>query len=154
MIDIHVRGAHGDRRLRTLLRAACYFYLKTLCPRIRKIRISVQIVDGLAASERAHGDCCQCGVDEPNFDYIIRLDRNESYHFMLTILAHEMVHLKQYVRRELILYSGDTLGARWKGVYCSEYLYGAAPWEKEADERELELYMAFVESISVLKGYK
>jgi hypothetical protein len=58
------------------------------------------------------------------------------------------------VRRELILYSGDSSGARWKGVYCSEYDYSSAPWEKEADERELELYMAFVEHSGILNHYK
>lgn len=154
MISIKVRGARKNRRLQHLVKNATYFYLKTLCPRIRKINIEVQIVDNLSQTERVHGDCCQCGVDDPDIDYIIRLNLNESYHFMLTILAHEMVHLKQYVRRELILYSGDTQGARWKGVYCSEYDYANAPWEKEADERELELYMAFFESCSLLKEYK
>lgn len=154
MISIKVKGTRQDRRLSRLIKNATYFYLKALCPRLRKIRIAVHIIDKLAESERAHGDCCQCGADDPEVDYVIRLNRNESYHFMLTILAHEMVHLKQYVRRELVLYSGDSLGARWKGVYCSEYDYDSAPWEKEADKRELELYMEFFESCSLLRGYK
>lgn len=154
MISIKVRGARKNRRLQHLVKNATYFYLKTLCPRIRKINIEVQIVDNLSQTERVHGDCCQCGVDDPDLDYIIRLNLNESYHFMLTILAHEMVHLKQYVRRELILYTGDTQGARWKGVYCSEYDYACAPWEAEADARELELYMAFVAHSGILNHYK
>lgn len=154
MISIKVHGARRDRRLYNLVKNAAYFYLKTLCPRIRKICIVIQLIDNLSESERVHGDCCQCGVDEPDIDYIVRLNKSESYHLMLTILAHEMVHLKQYVRRELVLYSGDNEGARWKGIYCSEYEYDSAPWEKEADERELELYMAFFESCSLLKRYK
>ena len=154
MIGIKIKGARSNRRLYALIKNAALFYLKTLCPRIRNMQLQIEIVDDLSETERVHGDCCQCGVNDPDTDYVIRLNRNESYHFMLTILAHEMVHLKQYVRRELVIYSGDSLGARWKGVYCSEYDYGSAPWEKEADERELELYMAFFESCSLLRVYK
>jgi hypothetical protein len=154
MICIKVYGSNSDKRLKRLLHDVSYFYLKQLLPRKRNIRIKIQLVKGLVESEKVFGDCYQCYKDDPDEDYIIRLHHDESYHAIMVVLAHEFVHLKQYDRRELVLYSGDNEGARWKGVYCSEYDYDSAPWEKEADEYELELYMTFFENCSLLKEYK
>ena len=50
---------------------------------------------------------------------------------MLSILCHEMVHLKQYDKGELKLVKG---GAMWKGVfYDKDTPYFDRPWEKEAN---------------------
>lgn len=50
---------------------------------------------------------------------------------MLSILCHEMVHLKQYDKGELKLVKG---GATWKGqFYDKDTPYFDRPWEKEAN---------------------
>ena len=154
MIKIKIYGTRSDRRLKKLLSAASAYYLQELLPRVRKIRIKVQCIPSLVQRENVYGDCGFCGDEEPNFDYIIRLDNCDSYHLMLTTLAHEFVHLKQYVRKELSFYVNNHSAARWKKIYCSDYDYELAPWEKEADSRELELYLKFFESCPLLKMYK
>ena len=46
----------------------------------------------------------------------------------LQILAHEMVHIKQFARNELDLYM-----ERWKKrLYCGNIDYWNQPWEREA----------------------
>ena len=54
---------------------------------------------------------------------------------MMQTLAHEMVHAKQYLRRELCGYSFC-----WKGRKPRKYKYENAPWEKEAYRLEEELF--------------
>jgi len=54
---------------------------------------------------------------------------------MMQTLAHEMVHAKQYLRRELCGYS-----MAWKGRKPRNYKYENAPWEKEAYRLEEELF--------------
>ncbi len=54
---------------------------------------------------------------------------------MMQTLAHEMVHAKQYLRRELCGYT-----MAWKGRKPRNYKYENAPWEKEAYRLEEELF--------------
>ena len=50
---------------------------------------------------------------------------------ILSILCHEMVHLKQYDKGELKLVKG---GAMWKGqFYDKNTPYFDRPWEREAN---------------------
>lgn len=135
----------GGRHHAAVIKNAAHFYIKTLIPRIRKLRLKIEIIDGLACSEQSHGDCWQCGHTKNGFDYIVRIDRDDSIYHMLSILAHECVHIKQYLRRELVLYVRDTGCARWKGIFCEEYDYYSAPWELEADALENKLYTRFIE---------
>jgi hypothetical protein len=46
-------------------------------------------------------------------------------------LAHELVHVKQYIRKELT-YNSRTEGFIWKGRNAAGYKYENQPWEKEA----------------------
>lgn len=52
-------------------------------------------------------------------------------------LAHEMVHAKQMLRKELIL--GEAY--KWKGRNADNYKYENQPWEKEAYRSERELFL-------------
>lgn len=54
---------------------------------------------------------------------------------MMQTLAHEMVHAKQFLRRELC---GGTMS--WKGRKPRKYKYENAPWEKEAYALEEQLF--------------
>jgi hypothetical protein len=66
--------------------------------------------------------------------------------YLLRTLAHELVHVKQYARKELVdMCSGNY--QMWNKVMYNENLVGYKnlPWEKEAIEREKELYKLWAE---------
>lgn len=74
---------------------------------------------------------------------------------MYLALAHECVHLKQYIKNQLF-YSyengnGPTEAIVWKGEARKEKqwsaFYACTPWEKEAHAKEKMLMEAFVASI-------
>ncbi len=62
-------------------------------------------------------------------------------HIPLLTIAHECVHVSQFVRDRLTVIGDSTY---WDGVYYptpnSESEYRALPWEKEAEARERGLY--------------
>ena len=59
------------------------------------------------------------------------------YAEMMQTLAHEMVHVKQYFRKEL---DGSNCRFKWKGRNANGYQYENQPWEREAFRRESDLY--------------
>ena len=74
---------------------------------------------------------------------MIELDASMKHPFdqILIWLAHEMVHLKQFVRGELFDY--ETGRVQWKSRSFGRVHYDDAPWEKEAYRLEGELYEMF-----------
>lgn len=76
-----------------------------------------------------------------SFDYgIIEIDIAKN-HFtfmeMMQTLAHEMIHAKQFLRKELDASKGQWA---WKGRSAEGYKYKNQPWEKEAYRKELEVF--------------
>lgn len=67
---------------------------------------------------------------------------------MLRNLAHEMVHAKQFLRKEL-----DTSLSTWKGIKFSatngDDFYLDSPWEQEAYGLEMKLYNQYMENKNV-----
>jgi hypothetical protein len=78
--------------------------------------------------------------------FTISLSPKLSKKNILTALAHEMVHLKQYARGELKDFV-RAKGVKWKGkIYDEEKLdYWDHPWEIEAYGRERGLYIRYMQ---------
>jgi len=91
------------------------------------------------------GDEGYC-VNEGDGEYNITLDPKFSKRKILIALAHEMVHLKQHIKRELSWNERKKMH-RYKGqMYREDMNYWDCPWEIEAFGRELGLYKMFMES--------
>lgn len=71
-------------------------------PRIRKpILINIVTIRKLADKKGVYGDC----MDEGDREFTIRVDVSLPLDEMVTTILHEMVHVKQYIRREVMDYS-------------------------------------------------
>lgn len=68
--------------------------------------------------------------------YIIFIDKSNRID-NITILSHELIHLKQYYKNELILIN-DGKTPIWKGdtINLKNYTYENRPWEKEAFDNQ------------------
>lgn len=74
----------------------------TLMPRVRKpILINIVTIRKLADKKGVYGDC----MDEGDREFTIRVDVSLPLDEMVTTILHEMVHVKQYIRREVMDYS-------------------------------------------------
>tara|TARA_B110000902_G_scaffold167563_1_gene191214 strand:+ start:3890 stop:4474 length:585 start_codon:yes stop_codon:yes gene_type:complete len=66
-------------------------------------------------------------------------DEKLDYADMMETLAHEMVHVKQFFRKELDVSSANSVW-KWKGRNAGGYKYENQPWELEAYRRQADLY--------------
>ena len=110
---IFVEG--GTKKQRQLTYDLVQFAWKTLMPRIRKCEVNVKIKK-VAAYE---GTC----LDIDNRVYEIEVDKRLRGDDFITTIFHEMVHVKQYVHKEL--FSEVNFDSNRE-----EYL--KLPWEIEA----------------------
>lgn len=125
---------NGSRPLRDMVEKIVQWYLKRTMPRVRTLDISIKFSNCMEHNG-AYGYCMQT---DNNRTFEIEIDRNLRMYDLVSTLCHELTHLKQYARKEMVqLDDGRT---RWKKkVYPEGFDYNQSPWEKEAWKVEKEL---------------
>ena len=113
----------------------------------KHITVEVKLTNRLKEKENSYGYChiLDDNLNKPR-EFCIELDASMKHSFanILIWLAHEMVHLKQFVRKELWDYEIGSV--QWKTKrYSSGMRYWDMPWEKEAYRLEDVLYDEFAE---------
>ena len=139
--------SHNKELSKTLYEAARFFTEYLLGKRMDKyISLDIKLTKGLKQKEGAYGFChiVDDNLNKPR-EFMIELDVSMKYSLvqMVTWLAHEMVHLKQFVRKELWDY--ETGQVQWKKRKYSTVEYDDQPWERQAYAWEDELYEEFAE---------
>lgn len=138
-----------DERVKQELERAARFYAKELLSRQMLPYIEVDI-----SIKRKLPDLGYCTVaflndwNKPRF-FDIELRHSASLERLLKVLAHEMVHLKQFARCEL---SEDH--TRWRGFHIDPETipYEEQPWEIEAATMEGVLYILYREEFPINNG--
>jgi len=128
----------------TKVAAFCINYLK-----INRFNALLNIIVSKRKGYISGGVGGYCSADRQEFGHhgkmwnvdieIANVGRGE----MMSVLCHEMVHAKQYLRKEL-----DIDGNRWKGKafkVSSKDVYALnSPWEKEAYKLESKMFKALL----------
>ena len=125
----------GKPKQRKYVESMVHFCIDTLMPRMRTLEIEVK----LCSPKGAMGYCLET---DNNRTFEIEVDRTLSYRKMLETVAHEMVHVKQYARRELHPVHNIWMGKTYNPEKTS---YWDLPWEIEAHGRELGLFIRWAE---------
>jgi len=148
-MQLYIEGyrSHNKELNRALGSAALYYGVVLLGTRMAKnIYLEIKLTKDLKKKEKAYGYChiIDHSLSRPR-EFMIELDASMKYKFdqILTWLAHEMVHLKQFARGELCDY--ETGRVQWKSRSFGRVHYDDQPWEKEAYRLEDELYEMFAE---------
>ena len=142
-INIHVKrlriyGCGYDKELHTTIHTASHCFIKWLIPYKQKYDITISLYEGLIESDGAFGECWANSAHS----FRIRAEKQLSTKTLITTLAHEFVHLKQFAKGELKFLSKYDI---WNGkVYYHDTSYEMAPWEKEACELEDGLYKRYM----------
>ena len=130
------------------LKSGAEFYAERLLGKrmANNIYLDIKLTKELKKKEKAYGFChiIDDSLARPR-EFMIELDASMKYGFdeILTWLAHEMVHLKQFVRKELWDYESGRV--QWKSRSFGRVNYDDQPWEKEAYRLEGKLYDEFKE---------
>jgi hypothetical protein len=139
MISISIEK--GIAKEKQLISDLAYYCVKKLMPRKRNLEVDIIQVKNLEDKE---GDLASC-VDTDNTNtFEIRLDKDMSLRKKLLSVAHEMVHVKQFTRKELE-HTSSVNRQLWRGKkYNTKNRYYDLPWEIEAYGRELGLFNRWV----------
>ena len=147
IVEVEGYRSHNLTLYQSVGNAASFYGEVLLGKRMaRNILLEIKLTKELKQKEQAYGFChiTDDNLDRPR-EFMIELDTSmkNSFDQILTWLAHEMVHLKQFVRGELYDYA--TGNVQWKSRTYGRVHYSDQPWEKEAYRLEGELYEMFEE---------
>jgi len=117
----------GRVKEREIAEKTVYWCIRKLMPRMRTLDITLQL-----GKIDAYGYCLQ----ETDREYTLSIQRDLSLFDLISTVCHEMIHVKQYARKELRERQGKTM---WKAKNHSNTSYENAPWEKEAFKHETGL---------------
>lgn len=120
----------GNKYQREIVTKVAEYALNRMMPRMKRLEVLITL-KGLK-SEGVEGWCME--VNNRLFD--VEVERTLSIKELVTCVCHELVHVKQYARKEMVDYYDKKKMARkirWKRcVYGYGTAYARMPWEKEA----------------------
>jgi hypothetical protein len=125
----------GTQSQRKYAESMVQFCIDALMPRMTTLDIEVK----LTVPQGAMGYCLET---DNNRTFEIELDRKLSLRKLMETLAHEMVHVKQYARREFHPAHDKWMG---KTINPKKVSYWDLPWEIEAHGRETGLFVRWCE---------
>jgi hypothetical protein len=130
-----VEAVGGKKKERELAIEVVNWCIKKMMPRIKTLEISISF-----ENIDAYGYCME---EDTNREFTVTIRKGLSIQELIGTVVHEMIHVKQYARKELRNVNGRTM---WKTKDYSNVAYMDAPWEKEAYKLEkpytLECFMS------------
>tara|TARA_R100001143_G_C3323633_1_gene115984 strand:- start:36 stop:473 length:438 start_codon:yes stop_codon:yes gene_type:complete len=137
MNDIYIEG--GTKRQKKLTQSVIEFAIRKLLPRVRTLLLDVSITNHCK-------DLGGCWLLDDYKTCGMELNKSSSTKDFIISILHEMVHVKQFYRKELIEKLVFTFNhsfvqrVYWKGRDCTDIEYKNLPYEQEAYDMSMQLY--------------
>lgn len=133
MVYCTVNG--GSEAERGLVEEAFYFAVEQLMPRKKNLDVEIYLTDIEDDAEGYH-----CHIDDG--EHNIELQQGLIEEDLITLVFHEMVHVRQHERGEL---RDHGIRKMWKGeehisIFSTTEEYMKLPWEEEAYRLQEEMY--------------
>jgi len=140
----HIMFIHGGRkRQRELVASMVDYCIESMMPHLAgKVELMLELNPRLQQEEHLVGYCI--AVDERRCTREVEIAIHSALGIkdMLTVVAHEMVHVKQLALGE----RHDKRGRiYWRGVDMTEANYEDSPWEIDAYAREDLLFKGWLD---------
>ena len=131
---IKIIGRSKKKVKHDLIRAACRFYASKLFTPAdyKKVKVRIELLD---LDPNLYGEAPYRNPKKTNYNFVVQLRRDMSERILLSTLAHEMGHVRQYCEGDLKFSTSDLYLAKWRGeVYDQRQTeeYWLAPFEIEA----------------------
>ena len=139
MHDIYIEG--GTKRQKDIADKVISFCLKRLMPRARSINVELTL--------RSMSDLGGCWLIDNHRSFGIEVNSESKTKEFIISLIHEMVHAKQYYKKELTeALNMKSIGVivnkvYWKGEDCTDLEYKNLPCEIEAYDMQETLYKEY-----------
>ena len=127
----------GTKKQRWLVEDIAWWFCEKYFKRFKSFNIEIDLCK---IPEKVQGWCMEIDKNCSHIQIDKRLEGDD----FITCVLHELVHVKQFARKEL-----DDMMQYWKGRDCRDTEYWDQPWEKEArklQQKLMKAYMAKYES--------
>ena len=142
MRELNITG--GRKKQRQVVEDVVKWSIKKLnLHRIRTLNLTFSI----KSLKSLYGQLEQ--LDDKRREFSVVLDKNVDTKDLIRTVIHEMVHIKQYIRKEM---DSEVIGQhmRWKSkMYPSDIKYDDMPWEKEANKLETKYGNEYLKEIGI-----
>ncbi len=156
-MELVLNGPVTERQERMLRRAVGFFLDKLMSKRLQKsLYIEMDMIKNL---EKETGNCGTATWEDENVrpkDFTVEAnwDGKKGFEKTLETIAHELVHVKQFARGEMV----DLMSVRkvsWQGTRYdrADTEYWDLPWEIEAHGRERGLFVRLCEADPEISKY-
>ena len=137
-----VKVSGGSKLQRELVKEIAQFMHKKLTPRHKSIEVAVSIRK-LIDEEGVIGYCEAIENCRPR-EFKIQVDRSINMNDFIKTVIHEFIHLKQYVKGELVDTTRGCASIKWLGKDHTRTPYSKQPWELQAYKLQESLYTEFM----------
>ena len=137
MNEVCVTG--GTKKQRELAEMVVNWSITKLMPKMRTLDIAVELSS--MSGDDAYGYCME---EDTNREFTVTIRKSLPIFELVGTIIHEMIHVKQYARRELRVAHGNTM---WKKKSYNNVSYIDAPWEKEAYRLERKYALECIEQL-------
>lgn len=135
---VNIKG--GTINQRKYVESITLFCIKKLMPRMRNLEINIHIKNFGKDTACGYALAADNADSSRPREFDIEVNRSLRLKTLLSTVAHEMVHVKQFARGELYQ-SSLTAKHRWQGKWINKNPnYWDLPWEIEANGREDGLF--------------
>ena len=142
MRELNITG--GRKKQRQVVEDVVKWSIKKLnLHRIRTLNLTFSI----KSLKSLYGQLEQ--LDDKRREFSVVLDKNVDTKDLIRTVIHEMVHIKQYIRKEM---DSQIVGSRmrWKSkTYPYDIKYDDMPWEKEANRLETKYGNEYLKEIGI-----
>ena len=142
MRELNITG--GRKKQRQVVEDVVKWSIKKLnLHRIRTLNLTFSI----KTLKSLYGQLEQ--LDDKRREFSVVLDKNVDTKNLIRTVIHEMVHIKQYIRKEM---DSEIVGSRmrWKSkTYPYDIKYDDMPWEKEANRLETKYGNEYLKEIGI-----
>lgn len=155
---IHVRAWGGTQEQRDYCRSIARWSAHHLLTdrMASSVSVNIALVKDLFYTKGSYGDCEPLDMDSRRpKEFKIRVDSSMKMRSLLTTVAHEMVHVKQFVKEEMKVLSERTSFipmTKYHGkLYYDHMNYWEQPWEIEAHGWERGLFEMWGEAHEIFQ---
>ena len=146
---VTIKGS--KKEYRDLVRRAVWFYAEKLMGKrlVNTLELTINLTRNLTEKEGAEGFCIwdEWETAKTPRAFTIDLDCSLNIRNILINVAHEMVHVKQWVKGEMYEYTIPNIVRFIKTKYdMNDMDYYDYPWEIEAFGRQLGLFIHWCET--------
>jgi hypothetical protein len=121
----------GNKGRREIAEKVVCWYINNYLNRFRTLDIKVALTN--CFKNGAYGWC----MSNTRREFELEIDKSLNLYDFISTICHEMVHVKQYARGEMVPLPGGK--TRWKKKVFGDIAYDDSPWEKEAFRLEKSL---------------